>query len=422
MEDLNEDSITFVDLVQEQDALERAALADIQENWGDEYCCTFHDGAISQPVFACLSCFGSSGRAVGVCFGCSMSCHVDHRIVELYEKRDFRYVFSSSLDGNVRNKQIVDGLLHPISYHLAFFVRCDCGTGTQRVQCLFEKNHILRSSLNQNDYNQNFLGLFCWCMQEYDGKATMYQCFLCQDWFHKKCLKKKLKESPTFFTKLFDSCSFSSFICPSCSSTRGSFLIPQYQCLLISPFQYESPVFVNGCLENVGTAAHADTAAPAPSTKIVFPPTSVAPAHSGDFRRSSTRTTSDTISVSLSTASTEIAVTTEDSSGLLNTTEVRETNQLCKRILSTWVDETWQPQHAAKKMDGEAKGEWICDMCGSEFSCHQAYRFRCQVCEDFDLCSVCREQRRHNKEHQEKIFLVDTHLLQAKKEVQGRFF
>ena len=30
---------------------------------------------------------------MGVCFGCSMNCHVDHEIVELFDKRDFRFFF-----------------------------------------------------------------------------------------------------------------------------------------------------------------------------------------------------------------------------------------------------------------------------------------------------------------------------------------
>ena len=88
---------TLKELIEEQNAFEEEALAKIQENWGNESRCTYHDGSISQPVFSCLTCLDSFGRAVGVCFGCSMACHLDHVIVELFDKRNFRFLFFSKI-------------------------------------------------------------------------------------------------------------------------------------------------------------------------------------------------------------------------------------------------------------------------------------------------------------------------------------
>ena len=89
-------SITLQELIDKEEELEQEAYEKLKEpQWGDETRCTFSDGAISQPVYSCLTCSKQGGEEgegwVGVCFGCSMNCHVDHEIVELFDKRDFRY-------------------------------------------------------------------------------------------------------------------------------------------------------------------------------------------------------------------------------------------------------------------------------------------------------------------------------------------
>lgn len=52
--------------------------------------CTYDRGYISQPVYACRVC--SKGELKGFCYGCSMTCHLDHasEVIELFTKRDFR--------------------------------------------------------------------------------------------------------------------------------------------------------------------------------------------------------------------------------------------------------------------------------------------------------------------------------------------
>lgn len=64
-----------------------------------------------------------------MCYSCSISCHGDHNLVELFTKRHFR---------------------------------CDCGTDKfKTMACKLDPKtdgHI--KSLNQ--YNHNYLGRFCW--------------------------------------------------------------------------------------------------------------------------------------------------------------------------------------------------------------------------------------------------------------------
>lgn len=93
----------------------------------------------------------------GICFGCSMSCHADHEVYELFNKSDFR---------------------------------CDCGnskfTGASVSKCGMEpKERDPTNSLN--NYNHNFFGRYCYCDREYEEEQTMTQCFYCEDWFHDDC-------------------------------------------------------------------------------------------------------------------------------------------------------------------------------------------------------------------------------------------
>jgi E3 ubiquitin-protein ligase UBR7 len=47
--------------------------------------CSYSKGYVCQAIFACEDCERS-----GVCFGCAMTCHKDHTLYELYEKRHFK--------------------------------------------------------------------------------------------------------------------------------------------------------------------------------------------------------------------------------------------------------------------------------------------------------------------------------------------
>jgi hypothetical protein len=128
-------------------------------HWGKEDCCTYDLGALScQNVVLCRTCSAARGAPVVVCFGCSLTCHLDHELTELWKKKN----------------------LH-----------CDCPTS-----CAFNAELTERLP-NDNVYEpaHNFQGLFCWCRQPYDAEkqheidgVVMLQCVVCTDWFHEKCL------------------------------------------------------------------------------------------------------------------------------------------------------------------------------------------------------------------------------------------
>ena len=144
--------------------------------------CSHELGSLRQEVYACLTCSPPPASAAqqytpaGICYACSISCHGDHNLVELFNRRNFV---------------------------------CDCGTDrfTNEAPCTLRSDPITgargvhsQESAKTNTYNQNFQNKFCICGEEYDAdkeKGTMYQCIglgkvetggCGEDWFHPECL------------------------------------------------------------------------------------------------------------------------------------------------------------------------------------------------------------------------------------------
>jgi E3 ubiquitin-protein ligase UBR7 len=146
--------------------------------------CTKPLGPLRQSVYACLTCTPPPASPLqqftpaGVCYSCSISCHGEHTLVELFTKRDFV---------------------------------CDCGTTRYEnsgTPCALRPNPLTgrkggvtgEEARTANRYNQNFQGRFCGCGEEYDPeteKGTMFQCVglgtidnggCGEDWWHPECL------------------------------------------------------------------------------------------------------------------------------------------------------------------------------------------------------------------------------------------
>ncbi|CZT41443.1 related to metaphase-anaphase transition protein (Mlo2) [Rhynchosporium secalis] len=145
--------------------------------------CTNPIGKLRQQIFSCLTCnpiptdLSDSYTAAGVCYSCSISCHGEHILVELFNKRDFV---------------------------------CDCGTTRLPAtsHCALRVNSETNTKggvhsekpAPDNKYNQNFRNRFCGCECDYDAhaqKGTMFQCLgigtaetggCGEDWWHPGCL------------------------------------------------------------------------------------------------------------------------------------------------------------------------------------------------------------------------------------------
>lgn len=145
--------------------------------------CTKPLGPLRQTVFSCLTCNpppsepSAAYSPAGVCYSCSISCHGEHELVELFARRQFE---------------------------------CDCGTTRlpSSSSCSLRLNQAtgLKGGIKSetpapgNTYNHNYRNRFCGCGETYDPhteKGTMFQCLglaseadggCGEDWWHPECL------------------------------------------------------------------------------------------------------------------------------------------------------------------------------------------------------------------------------------------
>ena len=149
--------------------------------------CTQPLGPLRQNLFACLTCNPPPSPSspsstenfipAAICYSCSISCHGEHTLVELFARRNFV---------------------------------CDCGTTripatcpcTLRINPATGLKEPVHSEVpaKSNAYNQNVRNRFCGCGEWYDAaeeKGTMFQCLglageeaggCGEDWWHPECV------------------------------------------------------------------------------------------------------------------------------------------------------------------------------------------------------------------------------------------
>ncbi|KAK0533703.1 hypothetical protein OC842_002890 [Tilletia horrida] len=201
-----EAGFTAQDLINRQLQLEREA---------HEACpfgvsrCTHASGPARQLVFSCRTCAeqGQDGPR-GVCAACSVACHAEHDLVELFHRRNFR---------------------------------CDCGTtkagkDQDKVQPCTLREPPYAVENEGNRYDHNFDGAFCYCERgqtynPHEEKETMFQCLICEDWLHESCtsLKRSGKEGGSDADEtpvLLDHELFEHLICDACVRTHKTALLP----------------------------------------------------------------------------------------------------------------------------------------------------------------------------------------------------
>ncbi|PLB40657.1 putative metaphase-anaphase transition protein (Mlo2) [Aspergillus candidus] len=139
-------------------------------------------GPLRQVLFACLTCNpppatpDAPHTAAGVCYSCSISCHGEHTLVELFSKRDF----------------VCDCGTTRFPPSSPCTLRSDPNTGRKGVHS--------QEARPGNRYNRNFQNRFCGCGEDYNAQqenGTMFQCLglgsaetggCGEDWWHPECL------------------------------------------------------------------------------------------------------------------------------------------------------------------------------------------------------------------------------------------
>ena len=146
-------SQTASDYIDSQLQLEADAREALPYNFDH---CTQPLGALRQSLFACLTCnpppekSSDSFTPAAVCYSCSIACHGEHTLVELFNRRNFI---------------------------------CDCGTTrlspstpcTLRIHPETGMKQAVHSqpSAPGNMYNHNFRNRFCGCGELYDPHKTV---------------------------------------------------------------------------------------------------------------------------------------------------------------------------------------------------------------------------------------------------------
>lgn len=185
----DEGVLTAVDYIESQKELEKEARELMPYDPNE---CTYEQGELRQPLFACLTCSSQNdNQPIGVCYSCSIQCHLQHELVELFTKRSF--VCDC---GTTRMKNTPDGACKlrrkgkPGQKERKLSnVSTSSGSGTYLE---LPAEDVPSES---NRYNQNYHGKFCGCKQLYnplEETGHMIQCyfgFTCgEDWYHDRCV------------------------------------------------------------------------------------------------------------------------------------------------------------------------------------------------------------------------------------------
>ncbi|KAI8875617.1 hypothetical protein K501DRAFT_263530 [Backusella circina FSU 941] len=172
---MTDDSITALEYLEKQERLEKEACEILPGKFEK---CSFPLGYVRQSLYACKTC---GDDQAGICYSCSIACHADHELFELFPKRAFR---------------------------------CDCGMegklNEHACSLMLPAKRIVKKN-EKNKYNHNFQGLYCRCNEYYDPEKeedVMFQCSTCEDWFHERCIGN-------FPEEISD---FESYICRECTN------------------------------------------------------------------------------------------------------------------------------------------------------------------------------------------------------------
>lgn len=177
---ISQKSQTASDYIDSQLQLEADAREALPYNFDH---CTQPLGALRQSLFACLTCNPPPSSETdaftpaAVCYSCSIACHGEHTLVELFNRRNFV---------------------------------CDCGTtrlpSTSPCTLRIDPQTGMKGPVHSqvpaagNNYNKNFRNRFCACGEWYDPhqeKGTMFQCLglateaeggCGEDWWHPECV------------------------------------------------------------------------------------------------------------------------------------------------------------------------------------------------------------------------------------------
>lgn len=195
-----EDStITLKEFLEKQRELELEAAAALPFKFDR---CSAAFGPLRQNLHICLNCpFGSNDDEKiprAFCYSCAVICHEFEPPEAISEdpERDAKAMHSIEEIWARRN-----------------FI-CDC-PATGNCKLLSQIPEAYSSHRNSYHCEHNFYGRYCYCEGKgwAAGDRTMYQCEICEDWFHDDCVAER---NPQSSGQIPEEDSFVDFICAEC--------------------------------------------------------------------------------------------------------------------------------------------------------------------------------------------------------------
>ena len=198
-------------VAQQQSSLLRRALQ------SSECRCSYPDGYKTQSLLSCLTCSRrlqqlnptAPPQYVAVCIACVMHCHDEHEVEDVNSKRGMRCDCPTLA---ARNPQ-----------HAAAADASAASAASPQLLPSCKLNPASASPPNShNVYGQNFAGLYCRCSSAFDPEtetSDMYQCLMCEDWFHERCIDTE-HNAPE---------DTDAFLCSACiAKQEWAFLVPYW--------------------------------------------------------------------------------------------------------------------------------------------------------------------------------------------------
>ena len=195
--------ITLKEFLEQQRRLELDAAAALPYKFDQ---CTFKLGPLKQYLHICHGCpnYDSGSELKAFCYSCAITCHDFSP-----EENDSE---SSSASSTTSHK------VEEIWARRNFI--CDCpSTGKCRlIKPLDFEQSPNKSHTNSYHCSHNFKGKYCFCEGAgwAAGDRTMYQCEVCEDWFHDDCVARKRQNDSNVTLLIPEESTFEDYICCQC--------------------------------------------------------------------------------------------------------------------------------------------------------------------------------------------------------------
>lgn len=210
------ETMTLKEFLEKQREMELEAAAALPFKFDK---CSAEFGPLRQNLHICHNCPNLKGKnehPVAFCYSCAVTCHnFDPENGQDCDKGEAEDVFDAY------GEEPSQGSQHRHSIEEIWARRnfiCDCPS-TGKCKLLSSIPESFASHTNSYHRPHNFYGRYCFC----DGKGwaagdrTMYQCEVCEDWYHDTCVAKdhQNRESDEE-VEIPAEDSFSDFICKGC--------------------------------------------------------------------------------------------------------------------------------------------------------------------------------------------------------------